>query len=82
MEGRVKMIHYKPHDSGDLFERVDYPDPATGLILNPGEVECKACATTLDTPMQADLQAHANKPQKLSDGSVGTCAEFWADWMP
>jgi hypothetical protein len=66
---------YRPGEPGDLFD-LAY-DPRATVILNPGGIECKACATELDTPTQAEMQAHANKPQRLSDGSIGTCAEFW-----
>jgi hypothetical protein len=66
---------YDPFAPGDLFEPAYNPEAT--VILNPGEIECKVCATTLDTPTQTELQAHANKPQRCSDGSIGTCGAFW-----
>lgn len=66
---------YTPGDPGDMF---DFGwDQSAGVISNPGAIECKACATALDTPTQEEMQAHADLPQKLSDGSTGTCREFW-----
>lgn len=75
-------MQYNPFTPGDLFEAIYNPkvNIESTFELNPrfsGEAECKACATRLKTPSQAELQAHANELQKRSDGSPGTCGEFW-----
>lgn len=46
-------------------------------LVRPVEVECKACAMRLPW-FHEILVHHAELVQKRSDGSLGTCAEFWA----
>jgi len=47
----------------------------------PSQVECKACALKL--PNVPDiLDYHSRLAQRQSDGSRGTCAEFWERTYP
>lgn len=46
--------------------------------IRPVEVECKACAKRL--PWLSDvLRDHAEMQQKRSDGSMGTCGDWWRE---
>jgi hypothetical protein len=59
-------------ESTSLFEPVGNLEPHR--IGNM--VECKACATRVPST-QSMMRSHANRRQRLSDGSMGTCADFW-----
>jgi hypothetical protein len=67
-------VMLNPEHSESLYE------PCLRGGFKPHEVgnrvECKGCAKSVisTTPF---LRKHAYEKQTLSDGSAGTCAEFW-----
>jgi len=65
---------FDPNKPGELFEPVG-PAPFDETKIG-NRVECKACARTAASTQPA-MRRHANQPKKLSNGSTGTCAEFW-----
>jgi hypothetical protein len=66
----TKRFH--PGEPGDMFDTLGRFDESE--VGN--RVECKACARRVPST-QSMMSAHADRPQKRSDGSTGTCAEFW-----
>jgi|GEM_PF-4647016 len=71
MKKRVEVM-LDPTHSESLFEPVGKFDPSK--IGNV--VECKACATTVAST-EPCIRRHADASRRLSDGSTGTCADFW-----
>lgn len=74
MSKTITEKRFQPDRPGDLFEPVGH-EPFDETRIG-SQVECKACATAVPST-QVFMERHADKQQRLSDGSMGTCAEFW-----